>query len=107
MLALTNLVSNALKFVHPGRPPVVTIRAAITPPICRLEIEDNGIGIALEDQQRLFQPFVQLHGVEVYEGVGLGLATARKAVELMGGRIGVTSHPGQGSIFWLELRSGE
>ena len=107
MLALTNLVSNALKFVHPGVPPVVTIRAAVTPPICRLEVEDNGIGIALEDQQRLFQPFVQLHGVEVYEGVGLGLATARKAVELMGGRIGVTSRPGQGSTFWLELRLGE
>lgn len=107
MLALTNLVSNALKFVPPGVIPVVTIRAVVTPPICRLEIEDNGIGITLKDQQRLFKPFVQLHGVEVYEGVGLGLATARKAVELMGGRIGVTSSPGQGSIFWLELRSGE
>jgi signal transduction histidine kinase len=107
MLALTNLVSNAIKFVPQEVIPVVTIRAAVTPPICRLEIEDKGIGIAPEDQQRLFQPFVQLHGVEVYEGVGLGLATARKAVELMGGRIGVTSSPGQGSTFWLELRSGE
>lgn len=107
MLALTNLVSNALKFVPPGVIPAVTIRTVVTPPICRLEIEDNGIGIAPEDQKRLFQPFVQLHGVEVYEGVGLGLATARKAVELMGGRIGVTSRPGQGSVFWLELRSAK
>jgi signal transduction histidine kinase len=107
MLALTNLVSNALKFVSPGVVPIVTIRSVVTPPVCRLEIEDNGIGITLDDQQRLFKPFVQLHGVEVYEGIGLGLATARKAVELMGGHIGVTSRPGQGSIFWLELRSGE
>ena len=107
MLALTNLLSNALKFVPPGVRPTVAIRAATTRQVCRLEIEDNGIGIAPEDQLRLFQPFVQLHGVEVYDGVGLGLATARKAVELMGGRIGITSRVGQGSVFWLELRAVE
>lgn len=107
MLALTNLLSNTLKFVPPGVRPTVAIRAAATRQVCRLEIEDNGIGIAPEDQLRLFQPFVQLHGVEVYDGVGLGLATARKAVELMGGRIGITSRVGQGSVFWLELRAVE
>jgi len=107
MLALTNLLSNALKFVPPGVRPTVTIRATTTRQVCRLEIEDNGIGIAPEDQPRLFQPFVQLHGVEVYDGVGLGLATVRKAVELMGGRIGITSRIGQGSVFWLELRAAE
>jgi signal transduction histidine kinase len=106
-MALTNLISNALKFVQPGVPPIVTIRSLITHQVCRLEIEDNGIGITPEDQQRLFQPFVQLHGVEVYEGVGLGLATVRKAIELIGGRVGVTSSPGQGSVFWMELRLGE
>lgn len=102
--ALTNLLTNALKFVSPGVNPVVTIRAVTEQQVCRLEIVDNGIGIALEDQQRLFKPFIQLHGSEVYEGVGLGLATVRKAVELMEGRSGVISAPGQGSIFWLELR---
>jgi signal transduction histidine kinase len=107
LLALTNLVSNALKFVAPGVRPMVTIRAATTRQVCRLEIEDNGIGIAPEDHSRLFRPFVQLHGVEVYEGVGLGLATVRKAVELMGGRIGIISRIGQGSVFWLELRAAE
>ncbi len=105
MLALTNLLSNALKFVLPGVRPIVTIRAAITRQVCRLEIEDNGIGIAPEDHLRLFRPFVQLHGVEVYGGVGLGLATARKAVELMGGRIGIISRIEQGSVFWLELHA--
>ena len=102
-LALTNLLSNALKFRLPDVQPVITIRATTGKQDCRLSIEDNGIGISLEDQRRLFQPFVQLHGMEVYEGVGLGLATARKAVELIGGRIGVTSTPGRGSIFWIEL----
>lgn len=105
-LALTNLLSNALKFVPPGGRPFITVRAITSEQICRLEIEDNGIGISLEDQQRLFQPFVQLHGVEVYDGIGLGLATVRKAVELMGGRIGLTSTVGQGSTFWIELRRG-
>jgi signal transduction histidine kinase len=105
-LALTNLLSNALKFMQSDVQPVITIRATTRGQVCRLSIEDNGIGIAFEDQQRLFQPFVRLHSAEVYEGVGLGLATVRKAVELMGGRIGVTSTPGQGSIFWIELCRG-
>ena len=91
----------------PDGHPIITIRAIPSEQLCRLEIEDNGIGIPLKDQQRLFQPFVQLHGAEVYDGIGLGLATVRKAVELMGGRIGVTSTVGQGSTFWVELRGGE
>jgi signal transduction histidine kinase len=105
-LALTNLLSNALKFRRTDVSPVITLRAETCGQTCRLSIEDNGIGIPFEDQQRLFQPFVQLHSEEVYEGVGLGLATVRKAVELMGGRSGVTSTPGQGSIFWIELHTG-
>lgn len=104
-IALTNLLSNALKFTSSTGRPVITIRATTTDHLCRLEIEDNGIGISLPDQLRLFQPFVQLHGVEIYEGVGLGLATVRKAVELMGGHVGVTSTVGQGSIFWIELHT--
>jgi signal transduction histidine kinase len=105
-LVLTNLLSNALKFMPPSVRPTITIRATTRGRVCRLSIEDNGIGISLKDQQRLFQPFVQLHGEEVYEGVGLGLATARKAMELMEGHIGITSTLGQGSIFWIELCTG-
>ena len=75
--------------------------------VCRIEVTDNGIGIAAEDQARLFTPFVRLHGVEEYPGIGLGLATVQKAVELMGGRVGVTSVPGPGSTFWIELSPEE
>lgn len=105
-LAVANLLSNALKFLPPGGRPFITIQATMQGELCRLEITDNGIGVSPEDQQRLFQPFVQLHGQEVYEGVGLGLATVRKAVALMGGRVGVASMVGQGSTFWIELRRG-
>jgi len=70
------------------------------------EVTDNGIGITPEDQARLFTPFVRLHGVEEYPGVGLGLATVRKAMELTGGHVGVTSVPGAVSTFWIELSLG-
>jgi signal transduction histidine kinase len=106
-LALTNLLANALTFVAPGVPPRVTLKAGVTGGVCRIEVMDNGIGIAPEDQDRLFNPFVRLHGVEEYPGIGLGLATVQKAVELMGGHVGVTSVPGAGSTFWIELSSVE
>jgi signal transduction histidine kinase len=106
-IVLSNLLSNALKFTAPGVPPRVTIAASVAGDIRRIAVEDNGIGIAPEHQQRIFQPFAHLHAVEEYPGIGLGLATVTKAVELMGGRLGVTSAPGKGSTFWIELNSPE
>jgi signal transduction histidine kinase len=105
--ALTNLLANALIFVAPGVSPEVTVKAAVVRGVCRIEVTDNGIGIGPEDQVRLFTPFVRLHGVEEYPGIGLGLATVRKAIELMGGRVGVTSVLAAGSTFWIELRTME
>jgi len=93
-LALTNLLANALNFVSPGVRPYVTISSSLAQGLCRIVLEDNGIGIAQEDQARLFTPFVRLHGVEEYPGLGLGLATVEKAMDLMGGRVGVTSAAG-------------
>lgn len=104
--ALTNLVSNALKYVVEGARPHVTLRAVEQPHGWRVEVVDRGIGIPREDQARIFQAFVRLHGEETYQGSGLGLAIAGKAVALMGGRIGVESEPDVGSTFWIELESG-
>lgn len=104
-MAITNLLSNALKFIKPGGHPDIQIRAIKLHGSYRLEIEDHGIGISSENQAKLFKPFTQLHGIEEYEGIGLGLATVRKAVDLMGGHVGVRSVLGQGSVFWMELRS--
>jgi signal transduction histidine kinase len=106
-LTLTNLLSNALAFVAPGVIPQVTIAAGMADGMCRIEVTDNGIGIAPEDQARLFSPFMRLHGVEEYPGIGLGLATVQKAMELTGGNVGVTSMPRAGSTFWIELSPAE
>jgi signal transduction histidine kinase len=105
--ALTNLLANALIFVAPGASPEVKVTAAVARGVCHIEVTDNGIGISPEDQARLFSPFVRLHGVEEYPGIGLGLATVRKAIELLGGRVGVTSVLGVGSTFWIELSALE
>jgi signal transduction histidine kinase len=100
---LGNLLANALIFAAPGVSPEVTVTAAMAGDRCRIAVTDNGIGISPADQTRIFSAFVRLHGVEEYPGVGLGLATVCKAVELMGGRVGVTSAPATGSTFWVEV----
>jgi signal transduction histidine kinase len=102
-IALTNLLSNAIKFVPDGVQPQITVSASVKKDLCRIEVNDNGVGISKEDQQRIFMPFVRIYSEEEFPGIGLGLPSVRKAVELMGGRVGVDSKPGQGSRFWIEL----
>jgi len=101
--ALTNLVSNALKFVAPGVVPRVRIRAETSGSRIRLWVEDNGIGIAPEYQERLFKVFERLHADATYPGTGIGLAIVRRALERMGGGAGVVSQEGKGSRFWIEM----
>ncbi len=117
VLLIQNFLSNALKFVPPGRAPDIRIRAEIAPedpavdparaPLVRLWVEDNGIGIAPEDLRKIFGPFQRLHSKHEYAGTGLGLAISRKAAERMGGRIGVESDLGRGSRFWVDLLLSE
>jgi CheY-like chemotaxis protein/anti-sigma regulatory factor (Ser/Thr protein kinase) len=104
---LINLVGNAIKFTRQGG---VTIRLGSKQnDILHLliEIEDSGPGIALEDQQRLFQPFVQLGKQADNKGTGLGLAITRQFVQLMGGNISLESSPGMGALFRVELPLNE
>jgi signal transduction histidine kinase len=103
--AATNLLSNAIKFVPTGLAPRVNIRAEERDGRVRLWVEDNGIGIDPAHQERVFQPFQRLHGVETYPGTGIGLAIVRRSVERMGGHSGVISGPEEGSRFWIELRA--
>jgi signal transduction histidine kinase len=101
---ITNLLTNAVKFVSRGAPPQVQVWAEERDRWVRLWIEDNGIGIAPEHHERIFRVFERLHGMETYPGTGIGLAIVRKGVERMGGRVGVESEVGKGSRFWLELQ---
>ncbi len=103
--ALTAILSNAVKFVSPGVPPVVTIKAEQRDSHVRLWVEDNGIGIAPEHQQRIFDVFQHVHPQSMFEGNGIGLAIAKRAVTRLGGDIGVESMAGRGSRFWIELPS--
>jgi signal transduction histidine kinase/CHASE3 domain sensor protein len=103
---ITNLLSNAIKFTAPGVPPLVRVWAEERSKYIRLWIEDNGIGIAPQHQERIFTSFERLHGIETYAGTGIGLAIVKRGVERLGGRVGVESSLDRGSRFWLELERG-
>jgi PAS domain S-box-containing protein len=100
---LDNLVLNAVTYVKPGIRPEIKIWVEDRSGWTYLFVKDNGIGIAVENQERIFKVFERLHGVESYPGTGVGLAIVKKGVERMGGRFGVISKPSEGSTFWIAL----
>ncbi|MBW8864362.1 MAG: MASE1 domain-containing protein [Verrucomicrobia bacterium] len=104
---LLNLTSNGVKFTARGEV-VVRVLPLIYGPgkiTLRFEVADTGPGLTSDEIKRLFQPFTQVDtsSARKFGGTGLGLAISRKLAELMDGKIGVFSTPGQGSTFWFEL----
>lgn len=104
---LTNLVSNAVKFTEHGEVIVEISRrqSSRTEVDLLFAVRDTGVGMSQEQVQRLFEPFSQADAstTRKHGGTGLGLAICKRLTELMGGRIGVKSHAGQGSYFWFIL----
>ncbi len=97
-----NLLDNAVKYLSPDRPGVITVRGAAKGALAVYEIEDNGRGIAEADLERVFELFRRA-GAQNTEGEGIGLAYVRQLVYRLGGTIGLKSTLGQGTIFTLSL----
>ncbi|MGE5421715.1 MAG: PAS domain S-box protein, partial [Ignavibacteriales bacterium] len=104
---LINLINNAVKFTDLGQITVrVSVASTIGPKLLvHFEVIDTGIGIAEEDQQKLFSPFNQVDNsnTRMYGGTGLGLVISSNLVSLMGGSIGFDSELGKGSTFWFTI----
>ena len=104
---VSNLVSNALKFTERGSIAVNVSRLGETRTHhqLRFEVRDTGVGILPEAASKLFSAFSQADAstTRMYGGTGLGLAICKRIVDLMGGRIGVESEIGRGSLFWFEV----
>lgn len=100
---VSNLLGNAIKFTAAGVKPRIRIWSEARGDRVRIFFRDNGVGIAPEVQAKIFGMFYQVDPTR--EGTGVGLAVVRKAAERMGGAVGLTSNPDEGSMFWLELPS--
>jgi PAS domain S-box-containing protein len=98
---LSNLLDNAVKFVSPGVTPRVRVWAEPSDLRVRLFFQDNAIGIEKEAHEKIFEMFQRLS--KRYDGTGVGLTIVKKAIEKMGGKVGLESEPGKGSTFWIEL----
>jgi signal transduction histidine kinase len=103
---LVNLVANAIKFTPEGGR--IEVTQQLTPTHVEVRVADNGVGIAPENRERIFEPFVQVEGSETnaHEGTGLGLAISRELAVGMGGGLSVESELGRGSTFTLTLARG-
>lgn len=109
-----NLIGNALKFRELNIPPLIKVSAEIIQPpidhdgmqgpVCRILVEDNGIGFDPRYAERIFQVFQRLHGRGVYEGTGIGLAICSKIAERHGGSLRAHSRPGEGATFIMTMK---
>jgi signal transduction histidine kinase len=99
---LQNLIGNALKFCDADTPRI-EVRAVREGAVHRISVADNGIGIELDEAERIFRPFHRLHSEDSYEGTGIGLAICQKIVTRHGGTIWAEGMPGQGTTFHFTL----
>ena len=99
---LQNLIGNAIKY-HRSGTPEIKITCQPSGDKVQFSISDNGIGIAAENFEKIFEPFKRLHGGKEFSGSGIGLATCKRVIDRLGGRIWVESEPNVGSTFHFTL----
>ena len=102
-----NLLENAVKYHKPDESPRIDIGFEVKDQYVMVSVADNGIGIASEYHEKIFNIFQRLHSEADYPGTGIGLAAVKKALQMMGGEVTVISEPGKGSIFTVKLPAGE
>lgn len=104
---LQNLIGNALKYRQEGKAPCIRIYGQLIEAgrYYQTTVEDNGIGIQPEYQQRIFEPFQRLHSTAQYPGTGIGLTICKKIIDRHHGQLSVESKPGEGSRFYFTLPS--
>lgn len=102
--ALGNLLDNAVKYTPPGG--CIQVSATQYELFCRIDVRDNGIGVAEEEQAQIFGRFYRGRQVREQEGLGIGLYLAREIAQKQGGYLKLSSRPGQGSTFSLYLPRG-
>jgi PAS domain S-box-containing protein len=102
MQVFSNLMGNAVKFTRPGMKPRIKLWSESRQSLVRIFVQDEGIGIAPDQHEKIFNIFQQVAKSE--EGTGIGLAIVKKSVERMNGSVGVVSALGEGCVFWIELK---
>jgi len=103
LMALRNLLDNAIKFSRLRQPPVIEVRSWLKGSRHIVSVRDNGTGFAMKHHDRIFQIFQRLHRAEEYSGTGVGLAIVSKAMDRMKGRVWAESEPDRGAVFYLDL----
>jgi signal transduction histidine kinase len=98
-----NIIANAIKFRKSNETPKISVKATENKNEYTISIEDNGIGIKKEYQEQVFTLFQRLHSHAAYEGSGIGLATCKKIIDNMGGRMWLTSTEGVGTTFYFVI----
>lgn len=102
-ILLENLISNGIKFSRQDEDPIIKINATLKQNVWEFSVQDNGIGIRKEHQEKIFSIFKRLHLKEDYDGTGIGLAHCQKIVALHDGDIWVKSELNKGSIFYFTI----
>lgn len=101
-----SLLSNAIKFSRGARDRAIAVRTEAVGEELRYIVEDNGIGFDQAYAGKLFNLFQRLHGIESYEGTGVGLPIVKRIVERHGGKVGAEGRTGEGAVFWFSLPGG-